>query len=81
MKIKQWKFPIIILGIVSFFFALLPWFTNFQKYLVLFILIFFGLIKVLYNAIKSRNTISIVIQVLVTIILFFLMFLILMRYY
>ena len=81
MKIKQWIIIFVLLGILPFLFAYLPWPPFRWKVLILFIVIGFGIFRMIFNAIKSRNKIVILINAAFSIIMLICMFLILQRYF
>ena len=77
MKLKFW---ILILAILIIIIGYLPWLSTFQKYLILFIYVAFGHSMMIYNAIKSRNSILIVVNVSLALIVFYLIFYVIQRY-
>lgn len=77
MKLKIW---IVILTILIIIISYLPWLSTFQKYLILFIYVAFGHSMMIYNAIKSRNSMLIVVNISLALIVFYLIFHVLQRY-
>jgi len=81
MKIKQWILIFVFVGILPFVFANLPWPYFRWKLIILFIVLGFGIFRMIFNTIKSRNKLVIVINAAFSIIMLICMFLILQRYF